>query len=223
MTSLFPWSILSLYISLTVIAKSNLLDYNPFERIQIQQDGGYGVYEEIFATSYARVLRFLAYHAGRSFYEQEIVERTGVSRSAVNLATRSLHRAGLLLLERRGRMNFYAADDRHPFVRQFKVLNTVAQLEPLLRALRSLARQITLFGSCAEGTDTPDSDVDLFIIAPERSRVMAVISHHHFERPVRPVIANSQELAAMKENEPAFYAQIQRGIVLWEAMDELAA
>jgi predicted nucleotidyltransferase len=180
------------------------------------------VYEEIFATSQARVLRFLAYHSGQSFYEQEIVEHTGVSRSAVNLATRSLHQAGLLLKERRGRMNFYTADDVHPFVRQFKVLSTIAQLEPLLRALRPLARQVTLFGSGADGTDTADSDVDLFILASDRSRVMAAISHHRSERRIQPVIVNNQEFAAMKEREPAFYAQVQRGIVLWRGEDELA-
>jgi len=181
------------------------------------------MYEEIFATSQAQVLRFLVRHAGQSFYEQEIVERTDVSRSAVNLATRSLHQGGLLLRERRGRMNFYAADDRHSFVRQFQVLDTVARLEPLLRELRPLARRVTLFGSCAEGTDTVDSDVDLFILTPDRSQVMTVISHCRFDRPIQPVVMSNQELAALKQEEPAFYAQVQRGIVLWEVMDELAS
>ena len=181
------------------------------------------MYEEVFATSQGQVLRFLARHIGQSFYEQEIVERTDVSRSAVNLATRSLHQAGLLLRERRGRMNFYTADDRHPFVRRFKVLDTVARLEPLLRKLRPLARRVILFGSCAEGTDTADSDVDLFILAPDRSQVMTVVSHCHSERPIQPVVMNNQGLAALKQEEPAFYAQVQRGIVLWEAMNELAS
>jgi predicted nucleotidyltransferase len=181
------------------------------------------MYEEIFATSQGHVLRFLARHVGQSFYEQEIVERTDVSRSAVNLATRSLHQAGLLLREQRGRMNFYTADDRHPFVRQFKVLDTVARLEPLLRQLRPLARRIILFGSCAEGTDAADSDVDLFILASARSQVMALISHCRFDRPIQPVVMNNQELVALKQEEPAFYTQVQRGIVLWEAMDELTS
>ena len=181
------------------------------------------MYEEIFATSQGHVLRFLARHVGQSFYEQEIVERTDVSRSAVNLATRSLHRSGLLLREQRGRMNFYTADDRHPFVRRFKVLDTVARLEPLLRQLRPLARRVILFGSCAEGTDTADSDVDLFILASDRSQVMALISHYHFDRPIQPVVMNNQELAVMKQEEPAFYTQVQRGIVLWEAIDELVS
>ena len=181
------------------------------------------MYEEIFSTSQARVLSFLAYRTGQSFYEQEIVEHTGVSRSAVNLATRLLHQAGLLRKEQRGRMNFYAAHDHHPFVRQFKVLNTIAQLEPLLRELRSLARQITLFGSCAGGSDTAGSDVDLFILASDRSPIMAAISHHRFERLIQPVIVNNQEFVVMKEGEPGFYAQVQRGIVLWRDQDELAA
>lgn len=180
------------------------------------------MYDEIFATSLAQVLRFLARHIGQSFYEQEIVEGTGVSRSAVNLATRSLHQAGLLLRERRGRMSFYAANDHHPFVRQFKVLDTVAQLEPLLRELRTLARQVTLFGSCAEGSDTADSDIDLFILAPDRSRVMTAIGRYRSDRPIQSVVVNNQELAAMKQEDSAFYAQVQRGIVLWETGDELA-
>jgi len=180
------------------------------------------MYEKIFGTSQGRVLRFLARYIGQSFYEQEIVERTNVSRSAVNLATRSLYQAGLLLRERRGRMNFYAADDHHPFVRQFKVLDTVAQLDPIIQKLRPLARQVVLFGSSAEGTDTAASDVDLFILAHDRSQVMAVISHSRFDRPIQPVVMSNQELVEMKLQEPTFYAQVQRGIVLWETIDELA-
>jgi DNA-binding transcriptional ArsR family regulator len=180
------------------------------------------MYEEIFATSQAQVLHFLADQLGQAFYEKEIVEGTGVSHSAVNLATRSLHQAGLLLKQQRGRMNFYSADDRHPFVRQFKVLTSIAQLEILLQALRPLARQIILFGSCAQGTDTPDSDVDLFILASNRSQVMAVMSQHGIGRPIQPIVVTNQELAAIKEDEPAFYAQVQHGILLWKDQNELA-
>ena len=118
-------------------------------------------------------------------------------------------------------MNFCAADDCHPFVRQFKVLDTIARLEPLLQRLRPLARRILLFGSCAVGTDTADSDVDLFILASDRSQVMTAISHFRFDRPIQPVVVNGQELAAMKQEDPAFYAQVKRGIVLWETIDEL--
>lgn len=181
------------------------------------------MYEELLGSSQAKVLRFLCDHVGQSFYEAEIVEHTDVSRSAANLAARSLHQAGLLLKEQRGRMNFYAANDRHPFVRQFKVLSTVARLDPMLREIQPLARRVILFGSSAEGTDMAESDIDLFILAVDRKRVLDTIRQHSLDRAVQPVIVNSQELATLKEREPAFYAQVQRGIVLWESTDELAA
>lgn len=179
------------------------------------------MFDPLFAASQARVLCFLARNSGKSFFEREIVEAVGVSRSAVNLATRGLHQDGLLLCEQRGRMNFYSANDRHPFVRQFKVLNMLAQLEPLLKELRPLARQVILFGSCAEGTNTSASDVDLFILTPERSHVMTLIGQYPADQPIHPVIMNNQELATAKEKDSVFYEQIRRGIVLWERVDGL--
>lgn len=179
------------------------------------------MFDHIFATSYGRVLRFLARHSGQSFYEREIGEATGLSRSAVNLAARSLYQAGLLQKKRRGRMNFYAANDRHPFVRQFKVLDTIASLEGLLHRLRPLARRIILFGSCAQGMDTAESDVDLFILTADRDAVRAVLRENRTGRALQAVIADLQELAELKEKDAAFYAEIQRGLVLWEAADGL--
>jgi len=177
------------------------------------------MYEELFFNTQAKVLRVLCNHLGQSFYEREIADLAGVSRSAVNLATRSLYENGLLLREQRGRMNFYAADGRHPVVRQFKVLETVAGLEPILRSLRPLAQRLILFGSAAEGTDTAESDVDLFILAADRKKVLEALRRFEMGARVQPVIVNSQELVALKEAEPAFYGQIQRGIRLWEMGD----
>ena len=181
------------------------------------------VFETLFATSYARVLGFLARNSGQSFIEREIVEGTGVSRSAVNLATRALLQTGLLMCEQRGRMNFYAADDHHPFIKQFKVLDTLANIEPLLEDLRLLTRQVILFGSCAEGTNTARSDIDMFILTPERRQVVALVNRYSSHLPIQPVIMDNQELAVLKEKDVTFHDQTKQGILLWEAGDELAA
>ena len=181
------------------------------------------LFESLFATSQARVLGFLARNSGQSFIEREIVEGTGVSRSAVNLATRALQQIGLLMCEQCGRMNFYAADDHHPFIRQFKVLDTLANLEPLLEDLRLLTRQVILFGSCAEGTNTARSDIDMFILTPERRQVVALVNRYSSHLPIQPVIMDNQELAVLKEKDVTFHDQIKQGILLWEAGDELAA
>lgn len=179
------------------------------------------MFEALFSASQARVLLFLARNSGRTFIEREIVEATGVSRSAVNMATRTLHKAGLVDRERRGRMNFYAVNDRHPFVRQFKTLDTLASLEPVLKDLRPLSRQVTLFGSRADGTNAYASDIDLFILSQERERVMKIIGRYRTKLPIQPVVLNNQELVESKEKDAAFHAQVKRGIVIWEANSEL--
>jgi len=178
------------------------------------------IFDSLLSASQARVLLFLARNTGRAFFEREIVEATRVSRSAVNMATRALHESGLLIRERRGRMNFYTANDQHPFVRQFKTLDTVASLEPLLKDLRPLSRRVVLFGSRADGTNTHESDIDLFILSPEREKAMKIIGRYLAKLPLQPVIMNNQELVESKEKDAAFHAQVKRGTVIWEADGE---
>ena len=180
-----------------------------------------GIFDALFSASQARVLLFLARNTGRIFFEREIVKATDVSRSAVNMATRALCEAGLISRERRGRMNFYTVNDLHPFIRQCKTLDTLASLEPALKDLRPLSRQIILFGSCADGTRTHTSDIDLFILSAERAKAMRVIGRYQTKLPIQPVIMNNQELVESKGKDAAFHAQVKRGIVIWEANDEL--
>jgi len=179
------------------------------------------IFDALFSASQARVLLFLSRNTGEAFFEREIVEATDVSRSAVNLATRALHKTGLIHRDHRGRMNFYRVNELHPFVRQFKTLDTIASLETLLVELRSLSRQIILFGSRADGTNAQSSDIDLFILSSEREKVMKIVGRYRLKYPIQAMVMNNQELVEMKEKDAAFYAQVKRGLVLWEASDEL--
>lgn len=181
------------------------------------------IFDALFSASQARVLLFLSRNTGRAFFEREIVDATDVSRSAVNMAAHALYESGLVHRERRGRMNFYRVNDLHPIIRQFKTLDTLASIESLLAELRPLSRQIILFGSRADGTNTAASDIDLFILSAEREKVMKTIGRYGMKLPVQPVVMNNQELVEMKEKDAAFHAQVKRGMVVWEANDELGA
>ncbi len=181
------------------------------------------IFEALFSASQARVLLFLARNSGRAFFEREIVEAANVSRTAVNKATRTLYENGLVHRERKGRMNFYRVNDLHPIIRQFKTLDTLASIEPMLAELRPLSRQIILFGSRADGTNTEASDIDLFILSAEREKVIKIVGRYRMRLPVQPVVMNNQELVEMKEKDAAFHAQVKRGLALWEANNELGA
>jgi DNA-binding transcriptional ArsR family regulator len=169
---------------------------------------------KLLGTSHARVYRHLAKNLGDSFMEAEIVSATRVSRSAVNLAVRDLAKSGFIDCESRGRTRFYSADPADLVLRQFKVWETLLMLRPVVVQLRPLARRVVLFGSAAEGLDTAESDLDLFIVAPNRKSVRAVLEDTIDGRRIQAVIVSEQELAVLKSEDPAFFAQVQRGLIL---------
>ena len=146
--------------------------------------------------------------------EAEIVSATGVGRSAVNVAVRDLADSGCIDCERRGRTKFYSTDPDDLVVRQFKIWETALNLQPVVDQLRPTARKVVLFGSAAEGLDTVESDLDLFIVAPNRKSVRAVLEDTVDGRRIQAVIVSEQELAVLKREDLAFFTQVQRGLIL---------
>ena len=110
-------------------------------------------------------------------------------------------------------MMLYNVNDKNPVVKQIKVLLTMMRLYPLIKELRVIVRRIILFGSAFRGENTPDSDIDLFIMSNDSQKIRAVIRKNP---KIVPIIMNSTEYTNLKEADFALYDQINRGIVLWE-------
>ena len=172
------------------------------------------IIDKLLGTSHARVYRHLAKNLGVSYMEAEIVSATGVGRSAVNLAVRDLADSGFIDCESRGRTRFYSTDPADLVVRQFKVWETALNLQPLVEQLRPFTRRVVLFGSAAKGLDTAGSDLDLFIIAPNRKSVRAVLEDTVDGRRIQAVIVSEQELAVLKSEDSTFFTQVQQGLIL---------
>jgi len=129
--------------------------------------------------------------------------------------------AQIEVLERRraGRMVFYRLNTRNPIARQMKVLLNIYSLGWLLKGIRPYCRRILLFGSCAEGLDVRDSDVDLFVLTQEKEKVKVEISAHQGEtgRRIAVVVVDANEFARMKREDRTLYEEIAKGIALWES------
>jgi len=164
------------------------------------------------------VLHFLLDDPMEQFHEREIVRRTGVSVGAVNQILRKLHKAGLVEKDRRGRTNLFKVNLKSPVARQFKILFNVSTLNEIVNRVKQVSERIILFGSCAEGTDVKDSDIDMFILTPDAETVQREIRLYEqkVDRRLSPIIVNSNELAKMKSKDKPLYERISRGITLWE-------
>ena len=170
---------------------------------------------QLFVASLEQtVLAFLCADAGRSFYGVEVAGEAGLSRGGVNRALRGLARAGLVEAEDRGRMRFYRARLADPRVRSFKTLLNIDALGPLLDRLSRLALRVVLFGSAAEGTNLPDSDVDLLVVTNSPDRARKVVSSAGDA--LQAVIVTPVGLADLERDNAAFAAELKRGIELWK-------
>lgn len=167
------------------------------------------------STTEQKILRFLAYQFGESFFDKEIAQKTKLSRGATNLALRNLAKKGLILKEKKGRMNFYKVDIYNPIIKQFKVLEKIISLYSLVQNLQEFSSKVILFGSSARGEDTSDSDIDLFVLTREEKSIKKIIDKFKKTK-IKPIIKNQNNWAELEKKDKIFSEEIKRGIILYE-------
>lgn len=173
----------------------------------------------LISTNNQKLLRFFLLHPEKTFFEREISRKTGISPSSTNHALNRLYKARLLNRKRNGKMCFYSIDKTNPYLREFKILSNMLFIEPLIEKFKKCSRKIVLFGSWADGSDTDNSDIHLFIISPEKEKVLSVIrkfsnSNKLGKRKIRAII-NEPERPLGKQDK-ALRRELKRGKVLWE-------
>jgi predicted nucleotidyltransferase/predicted DNA-binding transcriptional regulator len=163
------------------------------------------------------LLSFLARNPSTNWYGREISRTSRISVGAVNQTLRDFLRRGFVKREKRGKMYFYSIDLNEPVIKQFKVFLNVSDLDPLTRELRNHTKRIILFGSCAEGKDTEDSDIDLLIVTTEKEKTREIVNEwrNKYTRKLSPIILHSTEFARLPEKDKPFYDRVMRGIELW--------
>ena len=175
----------------------------------------------IIFTVNQKVLSLLAKFSDGEFYERQIARRIGIGYGSANRALNELYSTGAVKRRQEGRMYFYSADLSNPIVVEFKKLVNLILIEPLVEELKNASNRIALYGSCAQGTDASESDVDLFVVSNNKDKVLEVVSNFKFPQGfedvhIQTVVKTPVELLEVKGPEQAFIEEVERGIVLWE-------
>ena len=170
----------------------------------------------LFSGSSLKVLQTLASDPAHSFFQREVAEAARVSVGSANRVLRRLVDAGLVEGSEKGKIHTYRFNADNPVTRQLKILFNLLELEVLIEQLKDHARRIILFGSCAEGRDVKESDVDLFILTNERDDVAEIIGRFDSARRLAPIIVDAEERVRLRDENKPLYEEIERGITLWE-------
>jgi predicted nucleotidyltransferase len=175
----------------------------------------------LVSTNNQKILQFLSKYSDKEFHEREIVRRLGTASGSANRALNELFAAGAVTRRTEFQRLFYSVDISNPGVVEFKKLVNVLLLEPLVEKLKPFSTQVALFGSCAQGTDTSKSDMDIFIVTGKKEKVNQVMQDFQFSQGyegivIQPIIKTPVELLNAGESERAFLSEVEKGITLWE-------
>lgn len=164
-----------------------------------------------------KIFSFLSLHPGQIFSAREISKQTKSSKGATNETLRLLLRLDILSREQKGNLFLYRLCLDSFLLKQFKIFENLLHLEGLVKDIRPYSSQIILFGSRADGSNSQDSDIDIFIKSNYKDRVRKLINKYEADDfKIRPVIQDSLEIISSHKTDRAFFEQVKKGITLWE-------
>jgi predicted nucleotidyltransferase len=175
----------------------------------------------LISTVNQKVLSLLVKFSDQEFYEREVARKLGIATGSANRALNELYSTGAVTRRRKGKMYFYSIDSSNVALIEFKKMVNLMLVEPLAEELKKTSSRVVLYGSCALGTDTSESDIDLFVVSNSKEDVSNVISGYTFPRGfenihIQSVIRTPVELLEGGQSERPFMEEVERGIVLWE-------
>ena len=168
-------------------------------------------------TSELKILDYLTASAdGRGFISQ-IARDTGLSKGEVSKSVKVLKDGGMVSSEQSGRNMVCFVDRRLPVFVRLRTAFNLLEIIPKTAPLQKCADKIVLFGSCADGTDTADSDIDILVVTRDKTKAGKAARKIKLSRPVQWVIKTPQEYVVLNSKEKVFAEEISKGILLWEA------
>jgi predicted nucleotidyltransferase len=179
------------------------------------------LHPHIIATNTQKVLSLLIKFSDQEFYEREVARNLEISAGSANRSLNELFTAGVVRRRKEGKMYFYSVNSKNAVIPELKKIINLLLVEPLVEALKAISNRVVLYGSCAQGTDTSESDMDLFIVSNDKQKVSDSIVSYRFPRGyesihIQPVIKTPVELMESGEMERTFLDEAENGIELWE-------
>jgi len=164
-----------------------------------------------------RILSFLSLYSEKVFSAKEISEQTKSSKGATNQVLRLLLKLDILSRKKKGNIFLYKMNFNNDILKQFKKFEILLGIQKLIQDIQPYCYKIILFGSCANGSNTSKSDLDLFVKTEHKDKVQKLINKYRTSKfEIRPIIQDPLEITVAKKVDKVFFEQVKKGIMLWE-------
>lgn len=125
--------------------------------------------ETLLGKTRRSILSLLYGHADETFYLRQLVRVTGGGTGAVQRELKALAGAGIIRRIEKGRQVYYQANAQCAVYPELKslIMKTAGMSDALKQAMLPLSERIRIafiYGSVAHGSESRESDVDLFVV-----------------------------------------------------------
>jgi len=155
-------------------------------------------------------------------FVSQIARDIGLGKSSVSRALQTLKKYSFFKYLKQGNAIYCQLNRQSPVIAKLRIALNLIEIEPHLTTLKRAADKIILFGSCSQGKDTQESDIDLLIITWDKSKAIKITQGIKLSRKAQWVIKTPQEYIVVINKEPVFAEELGRGITLWES-DEITS
>lgn len=175
-------------------------------------------FESLFRKSSLLIIHTLGRDYTLKFHVRDLSRLLNYDVSLISKNLKKIEQLGLIKREDVGNLAFYQANMDSVLLRHMKICFTLLELNDLIQEIRQVSTISILFGSCAKGEDTHESDIDLFIETIDRDAAQKVVNHfqNRISRSISPIIVTPEESYHMKMTDKNFYSRIHEGIILSE-------
>ena len=154
------------------------------------------------------LLDYFLQHPTKKIHAGRLDKELKIYRKGILDGLRELLKAGLLGMEEAGRTKQYSLNRNNPVVKQLKILLNLDRVMPLLEKLKGSGVEVYLYGSCARGEDTEESDIDLLLIGNlKRTEVLGKLGG--IEK-LKPVYFTFLEYSSLARKDKAFYERVEK-------------
>ena len=177
--------------------------------------------EIVFNRNPLLIMSYISKNKVEDNISSYIAKKLGLGAGSVHEILKLFKEKGIVKDNRVGNTILYEMDKASSLVKAFRIFDNLLDLEPLFSDLRHYCRKIILFGSCATGSDTESSDIDLFIVADEddKNKVLEIIFNFPSNREIKPIIVDTIELMELENDDKVFYSEVMKGTEIWGGDD----
>jgi len=188
----------------------------PKERVHHEPGNLLIPHRELFRRSSLVLIAVLGRNFSNKLHVRELARSVHYDVSIISKNLKKLEELGLVTHDDVGNLVLYQANMGSVLLRQMKIFLTLLELTGLIRDLNQVTTNFILYGSCAKGEDTYESDIDLFIETMDKEAVHTILARHRREmtRELSPIIHTPDETYRLKAEDSTLYNNIQQGIIL---------